>query len=98
MVLLDCPNCGARNVTEYRYGGEYNPRPAKPLETNDADWSDYVFMKKNKLGVQVEWWYHSSGCSTWFLAERHTKSNEVIQTLMWDKDVSSRINQTGSGQ
>ncbi len=94
MIRLSCPNCGLRNVQEYRYGGEYNPRPAKPLETDDAAWADYVFMQHNKLGVQVEWWYHASGCGLWFLAERHTKSNEVLQTFMWDKDVNRRINQT----
>lgn len=83
MILLNCPNCGARNVQEFRYGGEYNPRPAKPMEVDDEAWTDYVYMRDNNWGVQKEWWYHRSGCQLWFLAERHTRSNEVLKTYLW---------------
>lgn len=83
MVILTCPNCGDRNVSEYRYGGEYNPRPANPLDTDDVAWADYIFMKANKLGIQKEWWYHTFGCGTWFLAERQTYSNSVEKTYFW---------------
>ena len=84
MVLIDCPHCGKRNQTEFRYGGEYNPRPAKPLDVNDEDWADYVYMRDNKWGVQKEWWYHGSGCQTWFTAERHTRSNVIDSTNLWE--------------
>ena len=84
MVIINCPNCGDRNVSEYRYGGEYNPRPAKPLDIDDPTWADYIFMKDNKLGVQKEWWYHSSGCGVWFLAKRHTKTNVIDKTYLWE--------------
>ena len=84
MITLNCPNCGPRNVSEFRYGGEYNPRPAKPMETEDEAWSDYIFMKANKLGVQKEWWYHRSGCCSWFLVERNTKTNVVEKTYLFE--------------
>ena len=83
MLLLTCPNCGSRNVQEFRYGGEYNPRPKRPRETADADWTDYIYMRANKMGVQKEWWYHRAGCAAWFLAERHTGTNEVLRTYHW---------------
>jgi heterotetrameric sarcosine oxidase delta subunit len=83
MVILDCPNCGPRNTQEFRYGGEYNPRPKAPQQTSDEAWTDYVYMRANKQGVQKEWWYHRSGCQLWFLAERHTQSNEVLKTYHW---------------
>ena len=83
MVLLECPNCGSRNVLEFRFGGEYNPRPKTPLTTDDTAWTDYIFMRDNKVGVQKEWWYHRAGCGLWFLAERHTKTNEVMKTYVW---------------
>lgn len=86
MLLLPCPNCGPRNVSEFRFGGEYNPRPGQPLAVSDVEWCDYVFMRANKLGVQKEWWYHRAGCGLWFLAERHTKSNEVVATYRWEAD------------
>ncbi len=84
MILVNCPNCGPRNVQEFRYGGEYNSRPKVPSQTPDTDWSDYLFMRSNKLGVQTEWWYHRAGCGKWFLTDRHTKSNEVLKGYLWE--------------
>jgi heterotetrameric sarcosine oxidase delta subunit len=83
MITINCPNCGRRNSQEFRYGGEYNPRPKRPLETADPDWADYIYMRDNKMGMQKECWYHRSGCQLWFLAERHTKSNEFEKTYLW---------------
>jgi heterotetrameric sarcosine oxidase delta subunit len=85
MVLINCPNCGERNQQEFRYGGEYNPRPSDPMSESDAAWADYVYMRENVLGVQKEWWYHRMGCQAWFLAERHTGSNQVVRTFRWEK-------------
>ena len=83
MILIECPNCGKRNAQEFRFGGEYRPRPKLPMETPELEWADYIFMRENKVGVQKEWWYHRAGCQLWFLAERHTKSNEVRKTYRW---------------
>ena len=85
MVLLECPNCGERNVAEFRFGGEYRVPPQNPAEpgANEA-WADYLYMVDNKLGVQTEWWYHRAGCGLWFLAERHTKSQVVERTYFWE--------------
>ena len=83
MIQIKCPNCGLRNAGEFRYGGEYNPRPRQPLAVSDAEWTDYIYMRRNRAGVQTEWWFHRNGCGTWFLAERHTKSNVVLKTYFW---------------
>ena len=83
MILLKCPNCGERNISDYRYGGEYNPRPQNPMTVADDEWTDFVYMRDNKVGVQKEWWYCRFGCGIWFIALRHTKTNEVVDTMMW---------------
>lgn len=83
MILIKCPNCGLRNALEFRYGGEYNPRPAQPAELPDDAWTDYVYMRANKSGVQKEWWLHRAGCQLWFLAERDTKSNKIKRSYQW---------------
>ncbi|MCA9929287.1 MAG: sarcosine oxidase subunit delta [Anaerolineales bacterium] len=70
-------------MSEFRFGGEYNPRPKGMMDVSNEAWTDYVFLRENKVGVQKEWWYHRAGCGLWFLAERHTKSNGVIKTYMW---------------
>ena len=81
MILLNCPNCGERNVAEFRFGGEAKTRPETP---DGAAWTDYLYLKENKLGVQREWWYHRAGCGLWFLAERHTGSQVVERTYLWE--------------
>lgn len=86
MMLLNCPNCGPRNVQEFRYGGEYHPRPADPAALEDRAWADYLYLRQNRLGVQREWWYHRAGCGLWFMAERHTKTNEVLATYCWQRE------------
>ena len=86
MILIECPNCGPRNVQEFRYGGEYNPRPPEPLAVSPDDWTDYIYMRDNNQGWQKEWWYHRAGCQLWFLAERHTKSNVIERTYCWSEE------------
>ena len=83
MILIECPNCGPRNAQEFRYGGEYNPRPHEPLAVEPDEWVDYVYMQANTHGQQREWWYHRAGCQLWFLADRHTKTNVIIGTAVW---------------
>ena len=36
-------------------------------------------------GVQREWWVHRSGCGDWFIAERDTRTNEVLFTALPDE-------------
>ncbi len=79
MILLDCPCCGERNASEFGYGGEVRQRP-NPSATTTAEWNNYLYLRENPLGVVREWWYHRAGCGKWFIAERHTKSHEVVKT------------------
>ena len=83
MIQIDCPNCGRRNASEFRYGGEVNARPSQPLAVADTEWTDYLYMRRNAAGVQTEWWYHRNGCGAWFLAERDTRTNVVARTYRW---------------
>ncbi|MCP4417026.1 MAG: sarcosine oxidase subunit delta [Chloroflexi bacterium] len=85
MIQIDCPNCGMRNVAEFRHGGEYNPRPKGMMDISNEEWTNYIFLRENKVGVQKEWWYHRAGCGIWFLGERHTKSNVVEKTYYWER-------------
>ena len=78
--LLGCPHCGPRDVYEFRYGGEYQKRPAADAP-RDA-WVGYLYLRSNEAGVQREWWYHRLGCGLWFLAWRDTRSNTVQETAL----------------
>jgi len=45
-----------------------------------------VYFRDNVWGVQREWWF-CRVCEEWFLAERHTYTNEVERT--WHPEAAS---------
>ena len=78
--LLPCPFCGPRPVDEYAYFGEVTRRPAGSPTLREL--SDYVYFRDNVAGVQREWWQHRTGCGEWFLAERDTRTNAVLEVVL----------------
>ena len=78
--LLTCPNCGTREVTDFGFGGELSTRPA--ARPSFRELNEYNYFRRNVAGVQREWWFHRSGCRSWFLAERDTRTNEVLFTAL----------------
>ena len=80
--LLTCPNCGVREVTDFGYGGEISARPTSRPTLREL--GEYNYFRRNRAGVQREWWFHRSGCRAWFIAERDTRTNEVLLTALPD--------------
>lgn len=76
--LLTCPHCGVREVTDFGFGGEVTKRPTGTPGKRELN--AYNYFRRNVAGVQREWWYHRSGCREWFIAERDTRTNEVLST------------------
>lgn len=79
MILLPCPWCGHRNVTEFHYLGEVVPRP-DPQKTSPEEWRTYLYLRSNPAGRLHETWYHRAGCRRYFEAERDTRDNTVLGT------------------
>ena len=77
--LLPCPNCGPRDVNEFAYQGEVTTRPRGP-SPDFRELTSYLYFRRNVAGLQREWWYHRNGCEQWFIAERDTRTNEVLTT------------------
>jgi len=65
-------------VNEFGYAGEVSARPAGSPTVREL--AGYVDFKRNVAGVQREWWHHRYGCDGWFVAERDTRTNEVLRT------------------
>ena len=78
--LLPCPRCGPRDVNEFAYQGEVTIRPKSSPQFEEL--TSYLYYRNNVAGVQREWWFHRSGCRAWFLAERDTRTNEVLWTAL----------------
>jgi sarcosine oxidase subunit delta len=74
--LIPCPNCGPRDVNEFNFSGEVRRRSAHDASTREL--RSYLYLRKNTAGVQREWWYHRLGCEAWLIAERDTRTNEVL--------------------
>ncbi|AOM01605.1 MAG: sarcosine oxidase subunit delta [Rhodobacteraceae bacterium] len=87
MKIMPCPLNGPRNISEFVYGGELADMP-DPDTCSDREWADYVFFSDNTAGVVTEWWMHAAS-SYWFLAERHTVTDEILRTF----DPSERFTQ-----
>jgi heterotetrameric sarcosine oxidase delta subunit len=69
-------------LNEFRFQGEVTRRP--PPEPTLRALTDYVYFRDNVAGVQREWWQHRTGCGEWFLADRDTRTNEVLEVMLPD--------------
>jgi sarcosine oxidase, subunit delta len=77
MMLIPCPQCGARDEAEFVCGGTTHiARP--PLEAADDAWGEYLFFRDNPKGVHLERWRHLHGCGQWFNVARHTVTHEIL--------------------
>jgi len=77
--IMPCPLNGPRNISEFVYGGEVTTMP-DPSTCSDQAWADYVFYSDNAAGVVTEWWLHAAS-GYWFIAQRHTVSDEILRTF-----------------
>jgi sarcosine oxidase subunit delta len=79
MLLINCPWCGRRAETEFRYGGQAHlARPKKPAELDDKAWSEFLFVRTNPRGPYAERWIHQHGCQRWFNVLRNTLTDAFI--------------------
>ena len=77
MLLIPCPYCGPRDVTEFSYGGDADIRPPHH-DAPESAWSAYVYLRDNPRGPHNELWQHSAGCRRWIRVKRNTLTHEVL--------------------
>ena len=81
MLLITCPYCGPRDESEFSCGGEAHiARPTDSMALSDAEWADYLFMRKNPKGWHWEMWQHATGCRKFFVVRRNTATHAVQGT------------------
>lgn len=92
MFLITCPFCGEREESEFSYGHEAHiKRPEDPESLSDAEWADYLFMRKNTKGPHLERWVHTAGCRRWFNVARNTHTNEILAIYRMGKQPPKEI-------
>jgi sarcosine oxidase delta subunit len=70
---IPCPNCGPREVYEFRYGGQV---------------VDEAAPARNLPGRQRERWFHRHGCRRWLVVERDLRTNLVLRAAWLDEGAS----------
>jgi sarcosine oxidase subunit delta len=86
MKMITCPINGARPISEFVYGGEMRLMP-DPHTVDNATWAEYIFHRNNSPGTKKEWWCHIPS-NTWFIAERNTVTDEILNTCLYDGENS----------
>jgi heterotetrameric sarcosine oxidase delta subunit len=76
-MRINCPHCGVRGVEEFAYHGDATLRRPAPDAAPEA-WADYVYLRDNPAGRQLELWYHAAGCHAWLVMERDTRTHEIF--------------------
>lgn len=90
MLQITCPWCGPRDQSEFAYAGEADVvRPADPSQLSDAEWAQYLFMRRNTQGVFREQWHHAHGCQQFFIVVRDTTTNQITATMRMDEAVDT---------
>jgi heterotetrameric sarcosine oxidase delta subunit len=84
MLLIACPWCGAREETEFAYGGDATLKRPDPARADDAQWYAYVYLRTNPKGPHDELWYHAAGCRRWLRVTRDTASHAILDTAPVD--------------
>ena len=86
MKIMTCPINGARAISEFVYWGEVRPMP-NPQSADDVTWADYVFNRNGAPSIRQEWWCHTLS-NTWFIAERNTKTDEILRTYLFGEEAA----------
>ncbi|MEL7465850.1 MAG: sarcosine oxidase subunit delta [Pseudomonadota bacterium] len=101
MLQLTCPYCGVTGEeTEFAPGGEAHIERHGP-GSDDGDFEEYLFYRKNPRGLHFERWRHAYGCGKWFHVARDTVTLEVYGSYPADvltppKEIMAKAKKRGA--
>jgi methylglutamate dehydrogenase subunit B len=85
-MRIPCPYCGTRDVREFSYLGDATVRRPDPDSAAALErFTDYVYFRDNPAGPHREFWYHGSGCQSWLVVTRDTRSHDLMAVEMASK-------------
>jgi sarcosine oxidase subunit delta len=78
-MRINCPHCGFRDVREFAYLGDASvARPDPDAPNALQQFVTYVYVRANPAGPHKEFWYHKSGCQSWLVVTRDTRTHQVM--------------------
>ena len=89
-MRIACPHCGTRGLDEFVYLGDATPtRPDADADAADAleRFTAYAYERDNPAGRHRELWQHASGCQSWLVVTRDTRTH-AIEAVETARDVA----------
>ncbi len=78
-MRIPCPYCGDRDASEFAYLGDASLKRPDPSSPDAARaFRDYVYLRDNPAGPHRELWHHVSGCRSWLIVTRDTRTHEIL--------------------
>ena len=81
-MLINCPCCGMRMVSEFTYMGDATRTRPFDGEQDDSKWNAYIFQRQNPKGWHFEYWQHTGGCRSLVKVNRNTETHEIRSTQL----------------
>lgn len=82
-MLIHCPYCGLRDLAEFAVNGEAVARPVAQGDLDGIDlraaFADAVYLRDNPAGAHREYWFHATGCQSWLVVLRDTRTHAIIE-------------------
>lgn len=76
-MIIPCPYCGPRDLSEFTYQGDATRTRPNPASTDEAAWYSWVYERPNPAGWHREFWQHSGGCRAHLVVHRNTLTHEI---------------------
>jgi methylglutamate dehydrogenase subunit B len=78
-MRIPCPFCGFRDLSEFAYLGDATlERPDPSAPDAERAFHDYAYLRSNPAGPHREFWHHVSGCRSWLIVTRDTRSHQIL--------------------
>lgn len=81
-MLIPCPYCGPRDVSEFTYQGDGNRTRPEAGSTDVAAWNVYIYDRVNTAGDLREIWQHSGGCRSHLKVTRNTLTHAISEVAL----------------
>lgn len=78
-MLIPCPHCGNRDVSEFTYLGDAKVKRPDPTKAKQPAWDAFIYLRDNPLGPHSEVWQHNGGCRLFLELVRDTKTHEILK-------------------
>lgn len=86
-MRINCPCCGPRDNGEFAYLGDATLARPESMNATIEQMTAYVHDRDNPAGAHRELWYHASGCRSWLVVQRDTRTHEIAG-VAFARDIS----------